>query len=410
MALVFYRPIYTTFHGGSKNGNGPSLNMNTRIIALIKSAVLNLSLLMVSVIATYALGEIVVRVWMPQPMLPRYVTDAPYGIRNNMPNMSIWHSSSDYRVNVRTNSHGVRNDRDIPYEKTPGTFRIVGLGDSFALGYEVEQEDTYLYQLEKQLHDRGFTQVEVINLGVSGFGTSEELITLREEGFKYNPDLVLLGYFVNDIDNNVMSNLYSLKGDTLQREAATYLPAVELRKRLYATPGYRYLADNSQLLNLFRNYLSYMIQQNLARQNRQKEQKSDDRNNRGALEAAMALAQYEAKLTARLLDEIYISCEQRGVPFLLMNIPTTETKTNSIFSNIPIDHMRHMDKILYLDTQKIVGPYLGQRPIQWEKWHGHWRPWVHHLVAETLADMVADDLTHATPQNDQTLVSRSQNP
>ena len=158
----------------------------------LRKLILTVILLAVSVTLAYGFGEILVRIWMPQPMLPRYVTDASYGVRKNMPDVIIWHSSPDYRVNVRTNSHGVRSDRDIPYQKPVGTSRIVGLGDSFTLGYEVEQEDTFLYQMETNLKERGFERVEVINLGVSGFGTSEELITLREEGMRYEPDLVIL--------------------------------------------------------------------------------------------------------------------------------------------------------------------------------------------------------------------------
>ena len=181
----------------------------------LKNLTFTAVMLSVSIVIAYGLGEVFVRIWMPQPMLPRYVTNAPYGVRKNMPNVSIWHTSSDYSVNVRTNAKGVRNDRDIPYNKPEGTFRIVGLGDSFTLGYEVEQEDTFLYRLETDLKARGFERVEVVNLGVSGFGTSEELITLRHEGMAYDPDLVLLGYFVNDIQNNVMSDMFVLEGDSL---------------------------------------------------------------------------------------------------------------------------------------------------------------------------------------------------
>lgn len=99
---------------------------------------LNLALLAVSILVAFGIGETVVRVWFPQPMLPRYVTDAPYGVRMNMPNMSYWHTSPDYHVHFQTNSHGIRSNREISYEKPPGVFRILGLGDSFTLGYEAD--------------------------------------------------------------------------------------------------------------------------------------------------------------------------------------------------------------------------------------------------------------------------------
>lgn len=360
----------------------------------------NAILLLFSTGFAWGIGEWVVRTWFPQPMLPRYVTDAPYGVRKNMPNVSIWHRSPDYRVNVRTNAHGVRSDRDIPYEKPAGVYRIIGLGDSFALGYEVDLEDTYLYRLEHRLHALGARSVEVVNLGVSGFGTAEELITLREEGFRYDPDMVVLAYFVNDIENNVMSNLYALQGDTLKREAAVYLPAVGIRKTLFSIPGYRYMADHSQLLNLFRNHISYIVQKSLAQKNRKATAAA-----RSGLETAERRAVYEATLTARLLDEIYRECERRGIPLIILNIPNTNSTTGEMFTNIPIDRMRHARDIIYVDAQDIVRPYLGVRPIQWDRWHGHWRPWVHHLAAEVLADTVMTHIPAVSKIDDPTLLS-----
>jgi len=361
--------------------------MQERTKTTLRNLTFTVVLLTVSVTLAYAFGEIIVRIWMPQPMLPRYVTNASYGVRKNMPDVSIWHSSPDYRVNVRTNSRGVRSDRDIPYQKPEGTFRIVGLGDSFTLGYEVEQEDTFLYQLETNLKDRGFERVEVINLGVSGFGTSEELITLKEEGMKYDPDMVILGYFVNDIQNNIMSDLFAIEDDSLRQISESYLPAVGVRNLLFSIPLYRYMADNSQLLNLFRNFISYQIQQAVFRENRGGPDETPSE------EEFEQIVQYESALTARLLDQIYLECRDQNIPFVLLNIPTTEFEKKSVYSNIPIDEMKFSDRIVYVDAIEIVKPYVGERPVQWEKWHGHWLPWVHHLVGEVLADRVAPYLS-----------------
>ena len=267
--------------------------------------------------------------------------------------------------------------------------RILGLGDSFTLGYEVDVEDTYLYQLEEKLNEGGTTNFEVINLAVSGFGTAEELITLMYEGFKYSPDLVLLGYFGNDIKNNITSNLFSLKNDTLQRESLTYLPAVAIRKRFYSIPGYRYLAENSQLLNILRNEISYRIHEGLYHRIRNiKAAGLEVGSKMMRVGADSAIALYEETLTARLLDEIYKECEQRSIPSLVLNIPVTMSTSKEVSSNIPIHLMHFADNIIFIDAKNIIAPYHGKVEINWEKWHGHWRPWVHHLVPAVLADTV----------------------
>ena len=82
---------------------------------------------------------------------------------------------------METNSKGVRSDREIPYEKPAGVKRIVVLGDSYGMGYEVTLEDSFLGVMERRLQESGI-EAEVVNLSVSGHGTAEELITLKEEG------------------------------------------------------------------------------------------------------------------------------------------------------------------------------------------------------------------------------------
>jgi len=87
--------------------------------------------------AAYVLvaGEFFMRIFAPQAMLPRYVCATDYGIRGNEPNRSYWHTTPDYRVNIRTNAKGIRAHGEIPYEKPEGVKRIVLLGDSFGMGY-----------------------------------------------------------------------------------------------------------------------------------------------------------------------------------------------------------------------------------------------------------------------------------
>lgn len=106
---------------------------------------------------------------------------------------------------VRINSSGLR-DREHAKQKPANTFRIAVLGDSFAEARQVPIEDTFWAILEKKLQGCpgvAGKQVEVLNFGVSGYGTAQELITLRREVWDYSPDLVLLAVTLgNDIRDN----------------------------------------------------------------------------------------------------------------------------------------------------------------------------------------------------------------
>ena len=106
---------------------------------------------------------------------------------------------------VRINSHGLR-DREHEFEKPPDTFRIAVLGDSFAEAVQVPMQAAFWSVLERKLSDCpafAKSKVEVINFGISGHGTTQEYLTLRHYGWKYDPDLVLLAFYTgNDVRNN----------------------------------------------------------------------------------------------------------------------------------------------------------------------------------------------------------------
>lgn len=89
-------------------------------------------------------------------------------------------------------------DRDHPRQKPPGVFRVLVLGDSIAAGQGVERfEDTFPPRVELGLAARGLA-AEVLNFGVSGYNTRQEVEMLEEKGLAYQPDLVLVAYCLND--------------------------------------------------------------------------------------------------------------------------------------------------------------------------------------------------------------------
>ncbi len=100
---------------------------------------------------------------------------------------------------LSTNSRGLRGAAEHDYEGPAAEKRIVVLGDSFTFGEEVSDDETYAAQLARLLPD-----VEVLNLGVHGYGHDQMLLYLREEGVKYRPDLVLLGFLPDDMERNLL--------------------------------------------------------------------------------------------------------------------------------------------------------------------------------------------------------------
>jgi hypothetical protein len=132
--------------------------------------------------------------WRPDPLLGWSNSPGAEGIFNH----------PRFRISVHINSKGLR-DREYAYEKSPGMRRILVIGDSFVWGYGVEERETFAKVLETAL-----SHVDVINGGVAGYGTDQELLWLRSEGVRYRPDLVILVMCGNDDDENNSELVYNV--------------------------------------------------------------------------------------------------------------------------------------------------------------------------------------------------------
>jgi hypothetical protein len=107
-------------------------------------------------------------------------------------------------VPIATNSRGQRGE-EIPADKGPAEYRIIGLGDSYTFGTGVRYENTYLQVLQglmQQDAGAGSRKVEAMNFGVEGYNTRQELAYFQEQGAALKPDLVLLEYLFNDVEEN----------------------------------------------------------------------------------------------------------------------------------------------------------------------------------------------------------------
>lgn len=101
---------------------------------------------------------------------------------------------------VNINSAGYR-DREYQLPKPAGGVRIMMLGDSLTFGWGVKVEDTFADQLEKMLNKgAGEGKFEVINTGVGNYNTYMEVAAFMRNGSKYNPDIIVLNYFINDAE------------------------------------------------------------------------------------------------------------------------------------------------------------------------------------------------------------------
>lgn len=102
------------------------------------------------------------------------------------------------RYTVRVNAQGFRSEQDTSETPAPNSLRVLCLGDSYTFGFGLENEYTYPVILERELSKLFPGRVEVINAGVPGYTSRQGLIYLDRLLPTYRPDLVIVGFAVND--------------------------------------------------------------------------------------------------------------------------------------------------------------------------------------------------------------------
>lgn len=267
-------------------------------------------MLVLWVVVVLAGLEGAVRVFRPQATLAATVNtwDPDVGTRQ-IPGARGFICCPEYSTDLVINSKGLR-DREFPYEKPKGTRRILSLGDSFAAGYGVQADETYAKVLERGLAERrvGGATWEVLNAAVGSTGTAHHLAYYLNDGRRYEPDIVLVGFFVsNDFWDNVSCGLYTLEGGSLVKRQAPCTWQRKVQRVSSRIPAYNSLFSRSHLLNLIKGEVAARHRRDLA----ELAERSAPSSGRGDSHA----------ITWHLLRELRGACAADGAQFVVVVIP-----------------------------------------------------------------------------------------
>ena len=357
----------------------------------------NVLLVLTALLVAGACGEAVVR-WTHgdrMVLFPRYHSKAVYGdytLRRLRPNTVFWHTSRDGQWRFVTNAKGFRNDRDIPYDKTPGRLRVLTLGDSQTEGFEVRQEFTYSAVIERSLNSHG-TAAEVINAGISGFGTAEALAFLENEGIRYRPDVVVYGLYANDFVDNVRSGLFALDNDSLIITSKVHAPAVGILDVLNAIPPMRWLSEHSYLYSLaFNTVWEWFKRASIGRA------RSELANEYVA--AFEATRPAEISLMSALLSRMSRFCRARGILFVVLDLPVpADSSTGGFTTSLPptfVGDVRRVADVLLL-SQEILDSSRGEVDIHVPHGHHHMSEYSHRMFGIRSAEAILDRAGPAPP-------------
>jgi lysophospholipase L1-like esterase len=166
---------------------------------------------MVGLVVAFVLVEGVARAVLPQ-LAPRTARitrfwryDPQYGW-HHQPGTQGYFDSFGVRAFVTINADGYRGPI-VAYARDRARSRVLVLGDSYVWGFGVSDHEVVTERLREALPD-----VEVVNLGVSGYSTDQELRLYQLEGYRYGADLVVILVTENDALGNLLAEQYVVYG------------------------------------------------------------------------------------------------------------------------------------------------------------------------------------------------------
>lgn len=200
-------------------------------------------------------------------------------------------------VHHDVNPSGFRGPAFRPKES--GTLQLVFLGDSFTFGEGVHHPETYPQVTARLLREQG-RRAESCNLGVGGYNTTQEADALKRFGFDLKPDVVVLGYTLNDAEP-ALFQVDPTTGQPVRRSREAFIesegtlgsPPDSLLYRLRLAQAVWQMVRQRQLTD---QTISYYL----------------------SLHAPASEGRIESE---RALREIITQCSNRGVPCILVMFP-----------------------------------------------------------------------------------------
>jgi hypothetical protein len=310
-------------------------------------------IVLIAILVSLGICELVVRNFVPVrnvgPSFTRY--DPYYGqlLKQNFSGLRV---TPEFTMRLTTNAAGFRGPQgDISSKSKP----ILFLGDSFTMGYGVNDGEEYPALVRKALRKSGSKMSSVINAGMGDNGNGRWVKFLRTEGSKIDPGIVVLQVHANDFQNNISERLFERNpaGELIELP----VPSVDAKRRVQslveAVPG----LANSYLIGLSRQ-LSWP-------------QGMDSE----SLFENSARTLHEEQLLFRLLEEVLGICENQ------------EWQVLAVLADIPGKRLKMMEDFFSVrKVLTVVIPTKRDRPDLYYKVDGHWNASGHRFTSGKILD------------------------
>ena len=309
-------------------------------------------------------------------------------------------NSSSTNGLYRSNSDGIRSDRE--YSRTPasGVIRIALFGDSYTHSSDVEFQHSWGNILQESLNERGWN-VEVLNFGVGGYGMDQAYLRWLTQGKHFNPHIVIFGFRAPDAlrNVNVLRSIYSpgtevpfskprfvIDGEQLRIVNSPTIPLEELHDVLanfseHEISRYEYFFDDSyhqhwwqasKLLSVAYHFLTP----------RESFRPSKRRMN----ESAYRLDGEIGQLAIAIVDSFAKDVEATGAKFMMVNLPARRD-INRLFNG---ESFVYSDLLSKLDDKYVVSRIENAvSRDELKHFSGHYSPKGNRIAAKAMLEDVS---------------------
>lgn len=217
---------------------------------MLKKKISNLFLIITSLCLAFLFVELILKYFYPQNLSGSWRVMHESGLilnKNNGQSKHEWNGGKLKAKYLFGQYHNrIYKDLPIPISNK----KILILGDSFTFGWLLNDEDTFVYQLQKKFGNRFF-----INVAAGGWGTADHLKYIELYCNKINPEQVWIFLNNSDIDRAIHSNLYVIDE---RNKLSKVKPQENIVTKIKFTINYfllyQWLLENLHTVQLIRNF------------------------------------------------------------------------------------------------------------------------------------------------------------
>ncbi|MGH7769350.1 MAG: GDSL-type esterase/lipase family protein [Candidatus Binatia bacterium] len=317
-------------------------------------------------------------------------------------------TSAEYSAEILVNSLGFRGP-EISAAKKPGIVRVLFLGDSFTFGHGLDENETLPFLVGEALERAQPGRFEVVNGGVYGYSTGDQLNLLKKFGLPLEPDIVVVLFMTNDLSDNF--NQYKLEsGGILARDGASS-DYVKSRRITRFIPGADWLRERSHLFKFVGVRLLPLLESGVFQNSAGEADPSQPAGAVATLPPEFDPEFYKAKgspfeVTAAILADLARSAKEHGArPVMLTLAGAYEFRNAELLPEAGVFH-REMSrtalKLGFSHTMALSPLFTGYKGTEnlFFPEDTHWTGAATRWVAPAVAELIARAAPPENPSNE----------